>query len=70
MPVGFSLIGATSDHLIVGAPGVSLPIGAEIAFQPNYSALMRIMAAPHVEKVVEAYAHNAAGHAQTVHGRA
>lgn len=52
MPAGLTLIGATSDHLIVGTSETRLAIGAEIAFQPNYSALMRIMAAPNVEQVV------------------
>lgn len=51
-PAGLAFIGATSDHLVVETPNVRLPIGAEISFQPNYSALMRAMAAPNVEKVM------------------
>jgi predicted amino acid racemase len=52
LPYGYVAVGATSDHFIVETPGVHLPIGAEISFQPNYSALMRAMAAPNIAKVM------------------
>jgi predicted amino acid racemase len=52
LPSEYGAIGATSDHFIVETPGARLPIGAEITFQPNYSALMRAMAAPNIAKVM------------------
>lgn len=51
-PLGLTLIGATSDHLVVETANVCLAIGAEVSFQPNYSAMMRGMNAPNVEKVI------------------
>jgi len=51
-PVGIEVIGASSDHLIVGAGRDKLPIGAEVSFQLNYSALVRAMTSPFVGKVV------------------
>lgn len=52
LPRGLSLIGATSDHLVIETADVCLTIGTEISFQTNYSALMRVMSAPNVEKVI------------------
>lgn len=52
LPLKHTLIGATSDHLMLGTGDSHLAIGAEIALQPNYSALMRAMNAPNVAKVV------------------
>jgi predicted amino acid racemase len=49
MPPGHTFIGATSDHLVIGAKHTTLCVGSEIRFQMNYSALMRGMAAPDVE---------------------
>ncbi len=43
------MIGATSDHLIIGTKRSKPRIGSEIKFQMNYSALMHAMAAPDVE---------------------
>jgi predicted amino acid racemase len=48
MPDGNVLIGATSDHLVIGAQHAALRVGSEMRFQMNYSALMRAMAAPDV----------------------
>ena len=49
MPVGSTLIGATSDHLVIGTPR-SLPmVGSEVRFQMNYNALMHAMAAPDIK---------------------
>lgn len=47
-PHDIEIIGASSDHLILES---SLPVGAEITFQLNYSALLRAMTSPFVEKV-------------------
>lgn len=49
MSAGNTLIGATSDHLLIGTHRATLPVGSEVRFQMNYSALMRAMAAPDVE---------------------
>lgn len=49
MPQGHRFIGATSDHLVIGADRGKLKTGSEIRFQMNYSALMQAMAAPDVE---------------------
>ena len=46
MPPGSVLIGATSDHLVIGTTDASLGVGSEMRFPMNYSALMRAMAAP------------------------
>ena len=48
-PPGVRILGASSDHLVVTAPE-RLPIGAELRFTPNYSALLRAMTSPFVEK--------------------
>lgn len=47
-PPEIEIIGASSDHLIIES---SLPVGAEITFQLNYSALLRAMTSPFVAKV-------------------
>ncbi|WP_299729351.1 alanine/ornithine racemase family PLP-dependent enzyme [uncultured Tateyamaria sp.] len=49
MPSGHTLIGATSDHLVIGTNDASLCVGSEMRFQMNYSALMRAMAAPDIQ---------------------
>ncbi len=43
-PEGVHILGASSDHLVVGSE-VPLTVGAEVAFRPGYSALMRAMTA-------------------------
>lgn len=53
LPPGLKVSGATSDHLVIQTFDEQLPIGAEIPCQPNYSALMRAMAAPNIEKIVK-----------------
>ncbi|MBT8155510.1 alanine racemase [Epibacterium ulvae] len=49
MPVGSTLIGATSDHLVIGTPRSLPTVGSEVRFQMNYSALMHAMAAPDIK---------------------
>ncbi|WP_298838505.1 alanine/ornithine racemase family PLP-dependent enzyme [uncultured Roseobacter sp.] len=46
---GSSLIGATSDHLVIGTKDLTHCVGSEMRFQMNYSALMRAMAAPDIQ---------------------
>ncbi|MBT0959164.1 alanine/ornithine racemase family PLP-dependent enzyme [Alphaproteobacteria bacterium KMM 3653] len=49
MPVGSALIGATSDHLVIGVNRRTLKTGSELRFQMNYKALMHAMAAPDID---------------------
>lgn len=49
MPLGHRLIGATSDHLVIGMSLSTAKIGSEVRFQMNYNALMRAMAAPDID---------------------
>lgn len=51
MPEGIKLLGASSDHLVVESTSC-LPIGSELSFQLNYSALLRAMTSPFVTKVM------------------
>lgn len=55
-PGGTEILGASSDHLIVDSGQKRLPVGAEVKFQVNYSALMRAMTSPFVAKVMHAQA--------------
>ncbi len=45
------VLGASSDHLIVDVSGLGLEVGAEVRFDVGYSALLRAMTSPYVEKV-------------------
>ena len=49
MPAGVTLIGATSDHLVIGTKSPTLRVGSEMRFNMNYGALMRAMAAPDIQ---------------------
>lgn len=49
MPPGNTLIGATSDHLVIGTKDAALCVGSEMRFQMSYGALMRAMAAPDMQ---------------------
>ena len=49
--VKVNVLGASSDHLILDVTGQSLEIGAEVRFDVGYSALLRAMMSPYVEKV-------------------
>ena len=48
------ILGASSDHLVVDSGKCQAPVGAEIGFQLNYSALVRAMTSPFVTKVMKA----------------
>ncbi len=45
---GLTVLGASSDHLVLDAGEARLRPGDEIAFTPNYSALVRAMTSPFV----------------------
>ncbi len=49
-PSGIEILDASSDHLIVSSPQ-RLAIGSEVTFQLDYSALLRAMTSPFVDKV-------------------
>ncbi len=51
-PAGICIIGASSDHLIVDCGRHRLPVGAEVHFQLNYSAMVRSMTSPFVSKLL------------------
>lgn len=52
MPSGTTMIGATSDHLVIGTNHSTLNVGSEMRFPMNYSALMRAMAAPDIKTAI------------------
>ena len=45
------VLGASSDDLILDVSGLGLEVGAKVAFDVGYSALLRAMTSPYVEKV-------------------
>lgn len=49
IPAGNTLIGATSDHLVLATPRSPPKVGSEVKFQMNYNALMQAMAAPDIK---------------------
>lgn len=51
-PSGISVLGASSDHLILESSGKYLSVGTEVRFLPNYSAVLRAMTSPFVTKVL------------------
>ena len=53
-PDGFTSLGASSDHLVVDAGTSRLPVGSEVRFGVDYSALLRAMTSPFVTKVLDA----------------
>lgn len=50
-PAGTTILGASSDHLILDAGHALLPVGSEVRFQLSYSALLAAMTSPSVTKV-------------------
>ncbi len=50
-PPGIEVLAASSDHLILDSGGTHLPVGAEVRFRLDYSALVRAMTSPFVDKV-------------------
>ena len=53
-PDGVTILGASSDHLVVDAGSTLLPVGSEVRFGVDYSALLRAMTSPFVSKVLGA----------------
>lgn len=52
-PAGIEILGASSDHLVVDCGDIPLTIGAEVAFQVNYGALVDAMTSPFVAQVFQ-----------------
>ena len=50
-PHGIKILEASSDHLVVRSSEFNHPVGSEIAFQLNYSALLRAMTSPFISKI-------------------
>ena len=53
-PAGREILGASSDHLVVDAGSRPPPVGSEVAFSLDYSALVRAMTSPFVSRVFTA----------------
>ena len=49
-PAGIEILGASSDHLVLDVGTDELPVGAEVRFGVNYSALLRAMTSPFVQR--------------------
>jgi ornithine racemase len=47
-PAGIRILGASSDHLVLDAGTLACPVGSEVTFEPDYSALVRAAASPYV----------------------
>lgn len=45
------VLGASSDHLLLDASDLGLEVGTEVQFDLGYSALLRAMTSPYVEKI-------------------
>lgn len=52
-PDGINVMGGSSDHLILESDSDDLQVGTEVAFQMNYSALVRAMTSPYITKVIK-----------------
>ena len=49
-PRSLEIIGASSDHIVLHAKGGMIPVGSEIPFSMNYSALLSAMTSPYVHR--------------------
>jgi predicted amino acid racemase len=50
-PQDVEILEASSDHLVVKTNRYTYPVGSEMAFQLNYSALLRAMTSPFISKI-------------------
>lgn len=64
MDRGMTLLGASSDHLVLQTGRFALRPGAEIRLSPNYSALLRSMTSPFVHQVCKPLREKIAGPAR------
>ena len=49
-PGDLRIIGASSDHLVIEDPAGALVVGQDVPFELNYSALLRAMTSPFVQR--------------------
>lgn len=61
---GMTLLGASSDHLVLETGRFALRPGSEIRLLPNYSALLRSMTSPFVQQVCKPMAQTISGPAR------
>jgi predicted amino acid racemase len=52
LPRGMTLLGASSDHLVLDTGSIAVPVGTELVFDLNYSALLRAMTSPFVARTL------------------
>lgn len=52
-PFGIKILSSSSDHLILDTGQKSQPVGTEIPFQLNYSAMIRAMISPFIVKQIK-----------------
>ncbi|MBC1261705.1 alanine/ornithine racemase family PLP-dependent enzyme [Synechococcus sp. BSF8S] len=50
LPPGMTLLGASSDHLVLDTGSMAVAVGTELGFELNYSALLRAMTSPFVAR--------------------
>jgi predicted amino acid racemase len=50
-PAGITVCGASSDHLVVEVGDIDVQVGDELAFRPDYSALLRAATSPFVTTI-------------------
>jgi predicted amino acid racemase len=50
-PAGLTILGASSDHLVLDAGDHPLAVGDEVSFGVDYSALVRAMTSPYISQV-------------------
>jgi predicted amino acid racemase len=51
--VDADVVGASSDHLILGVGNADLAVGTQVQFDVQYGALLRAMTSPYVEKAYQ-----------------
>lgn len=51
-PAGTTVLGMSSDHLVLDVGDVDVSVGDEVAFQLGYGALVRAMTSPYVTEVL------------------
>jgi predicted amino acid racemase len=51
-PPGLTILGASSDHLVVDVGSLVLAVGDEVRFELDYSALLRAMTSPFVARTM------------------
>lgn len=64
-PTDCTIVGSSSDHLVVDCGPNGMPPGSEMSFQLNYSALVRSMTSPFVKKDLHHRNQNSTGSMST-----